>query len=65
MDGINRITGAQSTAWATEADWTRHQARIADLYRNYTLAKTMKIMEDQHGLKATCANTLTRLEHFN
>ena len=43
-------------AWATtEEDWSRHQAKIRDLYsqQNLKLVKVKEIMEEQHGFKAT------------
>ena len=41
------------SAWATEEDWTRRHALIRQLYEKNPLPKVMRLMESQHGFKAT------------
>ena len=40
-------------AWATEADWERHKEHFRDLHGRNTLTEVMRIMEIEHGFKAT------------
>ena len=41
--------------WATKEAWARHQPLIKELYQDQSnpLAKVMRLMESQHGFKAT------------
>ena len=47
---IARING-----WAAKENWAKHQALIKQLYfhEKKPLAEVMRIMENQHGFKAT------------
>ena len=39
--------------YATKADWERHRNRISLLYEGKELAEVKRIMETEHGFKAT------------
>lgn len=47
------IPGHYPIAWATEADWERNKEHFRDLYGRITLTEVMRIMETEHGFKAT------------
>ena len=49
----NATPARRLSAWATKRDWIQHQAVIGQLYKDRTLSEVMKIMEKQHGFKAT------------
>ena len=52
---ISNATNASSlSAWATKRDWIQHQSLIGQLYQDRTLSEVIKVMETQHGFKATC-----------
>ncbi|KAK3172044.1 hypothetical protein OEA41_004128 [Lepraria neglecta] len=52
--GTSLVTpDSKRSAWATEQDWTRHHALIRQLYEKNPLPKVMRLMESQHGFKAT------------
>ena len=54
MIGTSQGTdGAIQRGWALEPDWVRHQTLIAQLYEEKTLPEVMRIMDSQHGFKAT------------
>ena len=45
--------GVHSCTWATEKDWTKHRAKIGELYGSRTLKEVMEFMESEHAFKAT------------
>ena len=49
----NTAPASRLSAWATKPDWIQHQALIGQLYKGRRLSEVMKIMEKQHGFKAT------------
>ena len=55
MDSMSSlmILNAKSSKWPSEADWITHKLLIKKLYEKETLAKVMRIMEQEHGFKAT------------
>lgn len=48
-------SATNSNGWAAKQDWARYQALIKQLYRDErkSLAEVMRIMENQHGFRAT------------
>ena len=53
MELLDSTSSTQPIGWASSEDWTRHRTLIIRLYEEYRLKKVMKIMEDDHGFKAT------------
>ena len=53
MEPLDDSLGAQPIGWASSEDWTKHQSLLLRLYEEYPLKKVKKLMEDDHGFKAT------------
>lgn len=43
----------EASVYATKDDWIRHSALVQDLYHRHKLSDIIKIMDSQHGFKAT------------
>lgn len=53
MDPLHGTPGAQLVRWASSEDWTIHRSLLTRLYEELPLKEVKKIMEDDHGFKAT------------
>lgn len=58
---------ASSVGYATKDDWGKHKTLIKRLYvnENNTLARVMRVMENQHNFRATLVSPAIRsVSHF-
>lgn len=49
----NMAPSTQAPGWATKEAWDRYRPLIVQLYANNKLKEVMRVMERDHGFKAT------------
>ena len=52
-DGSGITNGRDRTPWASPADFDKKSELLIALYENLSLVEVMRIMEEDHGFRAT------------
>jgi len=53
IDGSGITNGRDRTPWASPADFDKKSELLIALYENLSLVEVMRIMEEDHGFRAT------------